>query len=408
MSRSKITSGILLLAMLLVGMVLIPAASAQEEKDYSVTAEEALMRANANMINFIAGNALGFENWTGASINPNPQELYDVNGQKLFYRFSVYKENKLIGTIDVCADKTLGPSIYDIVFDPEPYKVSEAMKKSIEIAKNEYSDGEIKSTQMVVYSYPRIGAMTVVKDKATGVEHRIFVDAYSLDEVEDKLATETEPGIWSLYDKILAYGKENNLKEWQKSDELAKSIEQAAANKGVNINAAVTEENIKKINADAVTPKASGITLPVTKRGQENDVYCGCACCQMIGEYICNVYKTQDYIYEFEGHDPNNLKGGLSIPDAVDYCKSWSGLVQRGTVDDYAFNPLTAVGEINNNRPFMSLSTNPNHFRLCYGYLSSGSLVYLYIIDPLPIGSGSYTMERSGANEVARIYVRPS
>lgn len=62
MSRSKITSGILLLAMLLVGMVLIPAASAQEEKDYSVTAEEALMRANANMINFIAGNALGFEN----------------------------------------------------------------------------------------------------------------------------------------------------------------------------------------------------------------------------------------------------------------------------------------------------------------------------------------------------------
>ncbi len=128
MKHNKIGIGILLLAML-IGMALIPAASAQEEKAYSVTVEEALMHANANMINFIAGNALGFENWTGASINPNPQELYDINGQKLFYRFSVYKENKLIGTIDVCADKTLGPSIYDIVFDPEPHKVAEAMKK---------------------------------------------------------------------------------------------------------------------------------------------------------------------------------------------------------------------------------------------------------------------------------------
>lgn len=156
-----------------------------------------------------------------------------------------------------------------------------------------------------------------------------------------------------------------------------------------------------------MTPKASGITLPVTKRGQENDVYCGCACCQMIGEYICNVYKTQDYIYEFEGHDPDNRIGGLSIPDAVDYCKSWSGLVQRGTVDDYTLSSMGVIGEINNNRPFMSLIKG--HFRLCYGYLSSGSLVYLYIIDPEPVGSGSYIIERCGANnEVARIYVRPS
>ncbi|HWQ48000.1 MAG TPA: hypothetical protein VN414_03460 [Methanosarcina sp.] len=35
-----------------------------------------------------------------------------------------------------------------------------------------------------------------MKDKTTGVEHRIFVDAYSLNEVEDKPATETKPGYW--------------------------------------------------------------------------------------------------------------------------------------------------------------------------------------------------------------------
>ncbi|AKB66431.1 MAG: hypothetical protein AB7D09_12625 [Methanosarcina sp.] len=41
MVKNKITIGILLLVML-VGVALIPAVSAQEEKDYSVTAEEAL------------------------------------------------------------------------------------------------------------------------------------------------------------------------------------------------------------------------------------------------------------------------------------------------------------------------------------------------------------------------------
>ncbi|WP_243684886.1 hypothetical protein [Methanosarcina barkeri] len=215
MKRNRIGISILVLVML-IGMALIPAAGAQKEDNYSVTAEEAFKHANANMISFIAANTPGFENWTGASINPKPIELYDINGKKLFYQFSVYKENKLTGTIDVCADKTLGPSIYDIKFDPKPYKSAEVMKKSIEIAKSEYSDGKIKSTNLVVYSYPSIGAMTIVKDKTTGVEHRIFVDAYTLEEVEDKPATETEPGVWSMYDQILKSGKENNLKEWQK------------------------------------------------------------------------------------------------------------------------------------------------------------------------------------------------
>ena len=141
-----------------------------------------------------------------------------------FIDFQYIKQKNLIGTIDVCADKTLGPSIYDIAFDPTPFKAAEAMKKSKEIAKKNYPAGQVKSTNMVVYSYPRVGAMTVVKDKTTGVEHRIFVDGYTLDEVQDKPATEKEPGVWSMYDQILKSGKENNLKEWQKSDQRSQNL----------------------------------------------------------------------------------------------------------------------------------------------------------------------------------------
>ncbi|WP_440946862.1 hypothetical protein ACSAZL_00780 [Methanosarcina sp. T3] len=57
------------------------------------------------MINYIATDAPYFENWTGASIDSKPLELYDPTGQKLYYQFSVYKDNKLIGIIDIGADK---------------------------------------------------------------------------------------------------------------------------------------------------------------------------------------------------------------------------------------------------------------------------------------------------------------
>ncbi|WP_235270723.1 hypothetical protein [Methanosarcina mazei] len=50
MNRNKIGISILVLATLLVGMVLIPAVSAQKEDNYSVTAEEAFKHANAHMI----------------------------------------------------------------------------------------------------------------------------------------------------------------------------------------------------------------------------------------------------------------------------------------------------------------------------------------------------------------------
>lgn len=56
MKRNRIGIGILVLATLLVGMVLIPAAGAQKEDNYSVTAEKAFEHANAQMLHFIATN----------------------------------------------------------------------------------------------------------------------------------------------------------------------------------------------------------------------------------------------------------------------------------------------------------------------------------------------------------------
>ncbi|WP_235282275.1 C39 family peptidase [Methanosarcina mazei] len=393
--------GSLILAIMLIGMALIPAVSAQKEDNYSVTAEEAFKHANAHMISFITTDSPGFENWTGASIDPNPQELYDINGQKLFYQFSVYKEKKLIGTIDIFANKTLGNLLNDIAFDPYPYNATEAMDKSIEITKENYPDGEITSTKMVVYSYPKIGAMTIVKDKS-GVEHRIFVDVYTLDVVPDKPATESELGVWSMSKMILENGVEENLKEWEKSDQLTNSIEQAATDKEVNISVAVTEENINKLSGTVAITDSTSKILGVPLRGQETDYYCIPASCQMIAIYYDKIpTPSQTYIYEYEG-------GRNQIPlfdeDAEDYCEDELG--KSGTVIYTHLTNVDAIDEIDNNRPFFSMITQ--HSRVCKGYIIQNSYTYLYINDPLPVGSnGTPKLERTyGSSEVERIYVR--
>ncbi len=397
MVKNKIGIGIIFLTML-VGMALIPAVSAQKEDNYSVTAEKAFEHANAQMISFIATDT-DFEKWEGASIDPKPLELYDINGQKLYYQYSVYKDNSIIGRIDIGANKKLGSSIQVIEFDPKPFDADEAIKKSIEVANKEYPDGKIKSTQMVVYSYPSIGAMTVVKDKNTGDEHRIFVDAYTLDEVQDKPATETEPGVWSIYEHRLKNGIDENLKDWQKSDELTKSIEKAAADKGVNINVAVTEENMKKLSTDAVTTLVTGKTLNVNLYGQEQSDYCAAASGKMIAKYY-GVTHTQTHIYQM-------MEEGCAVDNQKYYyttSRSEGGLGKTGSSEDWTPIFSQLVSEINNNRPVVSLI--PGHVRVCRGYSDSGVGVhYLKINDPLPVGSGHQYIETWGA-ETCHIYVK--
>ncbi|AAM30098.1 C39 family peptidase [Methanosarcina mazei] len=401
MIKNKIGIGSLILAIMLIGMALIPAVSAQKEDNYSVTAEEAFKHANAQMINFIATNTSGFENWTGASIDSKQLELYDPTGQKLYYQFSVYKNKTLIGIIDIAADKRLGQTVQLVLFEPKPFDATTVMNKSIEIAKNEYPDGKIKSTQMVVYDYPLVGAMTIVKDKITGDEHRIFVDAYTLDVVPDKPATETEPGIWSIYEQRLKNGIENNIKHWQKSDELVKSIEQAAATKGVSINAAVTEENIKKLSADITKSRTDvEVDLGATVYAQITSYYCAPATAKMLTKYYNDESPHQTTIYEMmNGVAPN----GVYNSEQLLYYHSSSGLNKPNSYVEDSINFEEATNEIDNGRPFKSGVTG--HARMCRGYKISGSDEYLRIGDPNPVYFRIPYWEAFGS-EVDRIYVR--
>ncbi len=211
-----------------------------------------------------------------------------------------------------------------IEINPKPYNVAEVMEKSIETAKAKYPTGKIVSTNMVVYDYPNVGgAMTTVKDKTTGVEHRIFVDAYTLEEVQDKPATKTELGVWSMYEQVSKDKVDENLKDWQKSEQFTKKLEQEINDIGIDIGEPITEENIKKLgnklntsskvipspynstvmptttdsSTKALLSDSTQVLLDVPLYGQEKNFYCVPATAKMIAAWHGYSY-TQDYIYQ--------------------------------------------------------------------------------------------------------------
>jgi hypothetical protein len=219
--------------------------------------------------------------------------------------------------------------------------------------------------------------------------------------IPDRPVTETELGVWSIYDQILKSGKENNLQEWQKSDQFTKSIEQAATNKGFHINASVTEENIKKLSGDVAIAAVTSKKLGVPLRGQETDIYCGEACIQMISLYYNKPTPTQKSIYNYF-FGPRDDPSGLNPDEVIKWAKVKWG--KTGTLTSRVYNS-DAVTEIDNKRPFFSMI--PGHFRACQGYLNQGGYFYLYINDPMPVGSkGTAKIERTyGSSESYRIYV---
>lgn len=150
----------------------------------------------------------------------------------------------------------------------------------------------------------------------------------------------------------------------------------------------------------ASTSKKLGVPL----RGQQNEYWCGPACIQMISLYYGYPTPTQKSIYyNFPWKDPEP-ESGLSSADIVKWAKNKWG--KTGTIDNSMTNS-EIVTEIDKRRPFFSMLTNPNHFRVCNGYLIQNGYFYIYINDPMPEGSnGTPKIELGSSKEKKRIYVR--
>ncbi len=83
--------------------------------------------------------------------------LYNTNSViKLFYTYTVTKDGKAIGEMEMAASKVLGCIMHRMILS-KPLDRDSMKQKAIDIVKKEYPGWELRFIKLVCYSYPMEG-----------------------------------------------------------------------------------------------------------------------------------------------------------------------------------------------------------------------------------------------------------
>ncbi len=401
MKKSKgMQLGALLTAILLVSMALASAVSAESQvlandlpgDESIVSKNKALEHAAVFMLRAVLTKTPGLEEWRGARVNPEPLTIYDINGRKLFYEFSVEKNGSMVGTMKVSASPELGSSVKTLEIGSRPWSASAAVEKAKEIARQQF-DGkaEIISAQLVSYGYPKIGVMVTLVDQAGG-KTRIFIDATDYSIVPDKKPGADRIGVWSIYESIPKEKKSQRITEWNRDDKYVSFVMEKANSIGIgNLTQRILSENeLKSLEKQGIGVIAtSSKTLNVPLYAQSNSYRCCVASAQMIAAYY-GVSHTQDHIASVMGCGNTS---GCNPDQELVYYKGTppNGLGKTNSYTDYYPTFETNRYEINFDRPLRS--GTPTHCRVSRGYEEYidiwGNVVRnIYINDPYPVWIG--------------------
>jgi len=399
------SKGILVVALLVAAALMVglsgSTANSADEHSYVVSEEKALEHATVYMLDAVLTQTPGLEEWRGAIVNPEPLTIYDINGKKLFYEFSVEKNGKMVGTIKASASAELGPSVYTFEIGPRPWDASTAIEKAKELAQ-EY-DGEIVSAKLVCYSYPKIGVMlTFAEQPVTGEKRRMIIDAADYSIVPDKKPEAEGIGVWSLYESIPDEEKSQRMAEWERDDKFVSSVMEKAKSVGIEdlTGKPLSEKELKSLEEQIVRVRAQ-VTLGVPLYGQTNEYRCAVATAQMIARWYF-VTHTQDHIANVMGC---GWTGGCTNAQQLTYYRTArpDGLGKAGSSLDTSPTFEEARNEINQARPLKS--GVPGHARCCRGWRTYPG-EWLYINDPWPVNQGrTYWENWEGVTHTNYIYV---
>ena len=406
MNKKILAIGIIALLALGVGLVAAaergPTGHSTDEHSYVISEEKALEHATVYMLDAVLTHTLGLEEWRGAMINPEPLTIYDINGKKLFYEFSVEKNGKMVGRIKASASAELGPSVYTLAIGPRPWNAATAIEKAEELAQQKYAEENI-SVKLVCYSYPKIGVMVTFADQPeTGKNHRMIIDAGDYSIVPDKKPEAKGIGVWSLYESIPEEKNSQRIAEWEKDDKIVSSVMAKAKSLGIEdlTGRTLSEEELKSLE-EQIGGDRGQVVLGVPLYGQTNGVRCCVASAQMIAKWYF-VTHTQDHIAGVMGCGSSS---GCSPSQELLYYKGArpDGLGKAGSYTDGSPTFGKARTEIGHARPLRSGVLG--HCRVCIGYGTDPN--QLRINDPWPLNQGdAYWENWNAVTHVDDIYVR--
>ncbi len=394
--------GLILLALLLAGMAMVPCVNAADthnenvlretiEANY-VPVETALNQASFTLNEFVSSDALGErETWLGASVNPNPLVIHNTDGTRLFYLFTIEKNNRKIGEIKVAATKVIGNPVFTIGPATKSLDIPDLEQKvTREAVRYAKKDSPI-STKLVSYAYPKIGIMAEYTDAQTNAAQKIIIDAYDDTIIPDRSPRyEGDRGIVSFYASYPAGQVSEFIDMWSKYDQRIREIGQSNPRPESSGNV-VTAESLQSFAALSTATTEYNVLSPFTLYGQETSEWCTVGTAKMISQWF-GVSRTQTAIAAKMGIPTSSPYRGATINEELTYYQgsiSSGGLGKSSSLDYYTTYWDDSKDEIDNGRPFKV--GNAGHARAVAGYIRSSSTGYTYFLfkDPYPVNQGS-------------------
>lgn len=330
--------------------------------------------------------------------------IYDLNGELLFYRSPLRRGREVVGYSDVAANPALGGPLlgtsYGAGWNERALKAEAA-----ERARKRKRSLEFDSIRFVAYSYPKIAAQFLLRRKEV-----LLLELYTWKPVpraprkERKALEPSNFERWSLLDEMPKRVKRANVRKFEKRlanwDE---SLAKARVQPQHNIISVKTLEPLK-LTVSLVDRRELHYSTRNTDhytcyelRGQETNVWCVGASCQMLLDFYRYEY-TQTRLAQALGLGTKANPNGLPYARVGDVVTQLELLTSNALGVTMITNPgwSTFRNEIRANRPLISFV--PGHSRTIVGYTRSlialvntlpfrGLLVY----DPWPPNAGVIT-----------------
>jgi hypothetical protein len=424
-------TGVILLLLLVAGMAIVPCVSAEEIARFKVLNQEliesndipvetAREQATMTMLSMTQSGALD-ENWSGAKINPAYEEIFDVNGERLFYQFSVERNGKRIGEIYAAASKVLGSPVITIGSINEPGSAEKLKEYTRNAVKEKFSGYQILSVKNVCFDYPFIGAMITVMNTKTGEEKTVIID--SRDGLEKNIDTQVS----SYYNQIPPEEMQKRVAIWEQHNTAMEELKTVIHSENFRFPTKYSDRDVSRINEVITNAKTRDSTLKalllkdgmrilsgLSHRTQYTDSWCGVATAQIISTKYMNPEWSQYHIADTMGaYYPDGTPKGTTPGMELIYYTASQGSGGLGKVSSYdIYRPFTtweaARDEIENNRlPFKIGRDTPSyHARACNGWMVDGGNPYLLFYDPGVAGSIYWEYVAPGSTYNNFVYVR--
>lgn len=158
------------------------------------------------------------------SLNPKALEIFDPNGQLLFYDFALQSGRVAIATVRAVANRKVGNPVISVRLGGQKWNLANSKKKIGEILGKKFPKFKVTKSLLVCYSYPKIGLMVTLNNGKESIEVIFDISDFSI--VPTKPEKENVEGAfsWSFLDSIDGKSAAERKKKYLSGAELTRKV----------------------------------------------------------------------------------------------------------------------------------------------------------------------------------------